>query len=344
MSVRYDALTVKARAMYGRRTRKEDLLRINRLTSINAIAEELRSLPGWSEATAGLPQGELLTRARLESALRDQVRRESLRLSVFAAREDRPMLEFPIRRTELELILSALRRLHADLHKADDSLSPAWLHRTQVEPDRLRTCTDFAGLVEAVSSSIYYKPLRRLLSEEDTLPDYGSTEALLWSVYFKYLMELACKRYRGDVRRTMESSVGTQMDMMNLLHALRLKRYFPDADNFLPVLVPYHYRVKPELIHAMCTAPTLEHAMELIETTPYAATFRGAKMEQLQDLYHAALYRSSRRELTLGKPSVYSAIAYLNLRELELKAVVTAVEASKYQLPLTGSFLQSIDD
>ncbi len=344
MSIRYDALTVKARAMYGRRTRKEDLIRINKLTTIDAITDELRSLPAWSEATAVLPQGELLTRATLESLLRDQVRREALRLSAFAAREDRPFMEFPIRRTELELILSALRRLHAKLHKADDSFSPQWLHRTQVDPDALRTCTDFAGLVEAAQRSIYHQALRRLLTEDAAAPDYGSTEALLWSVYFKHLMELACKRYKGDVRKTMESSVGTQMDMMNILHALRLKRYFPDTDNFLPVLVPYHYRVKPEQIHAMCTAPSLEAAMELIEATPYAATFRGAKMEELQDLYRATLYKASRRQLVMGKPSVYSAIAYLNLRELELKAVVTAVEASKYQLPLTPSFLQMLDE
>lgn len=344
MSIRYDALTVKARAMYGRRVRKEDLIRITGLTSIDAIADELRQLPGWSEATASLPEGELLTRARLESALRNQVRAEGLRLAAFAAREDRPIIEFPIRRTELELILAALRRLHANLYKEVEDFSPAWLHRTQIDPDALRHCTDFAGLVEAAKRSIYYQSLHRLLAEDGSLPDYGSTEALLWSVYFKHLMDLACRRYKGDVRKMMESSVGTQMDMMNILHALRLKRYFPDTENFLPVLVPYHYRVKPEQIHAMCTAPSLEAAMELIESTPYASAFRGAKMEELQDLYHTTLYRASRRQLILSKPSVYSAVAYLNLRELELSAVVTAVEASKYQLPLTPSFLQMLDN
>lgn len=344
MSMRYEALSVKARAMYGRRVHKDDLIRITKLTTIDAIAEELRQLPGWSEATASLPQGELLTRAKLESALRDQVRREGLRLASFATREDRAIIEFPIRRSELEHILAALRRLHANMFKEFPPLPSAWLSRTQLDPEALRRCTDYAGLVDAAKGSIYYAALRRLLTEDGALPDYGSTEALLWSVYFRHLMELACKRYKGDVRKMMESSVGSQMDMMNILHALRLKRYFPDVDNFLPILVPYHYRVKPDLIHAMCTAPSVEAALELVESTPYASTFRGAKMEELQDLYHAALYQSSRRQLVMGKPSVYSAVAYLNLRELELNAVVAAVEASKYQLSLNPSFLQFLDD
>ncbi len=344
MSMRYDALAVKARAMYGRRTRKEDLLRITALHTIEDISAELRQLPGWSRATASLPSGELLTRAKLEGALREQVRREGLSLTAFAAREDRPLIEFPVRRSELELILAALRRLHAHMFKETEALSAAWISRTHLNIEALRRCGSFSALVAATSGSIYHAALARLVNEADTPPDYASTEALLWSVYFRYLMDLACKRYKGDVRRIMESSVGTQADMMNILHALRMKRFFPDTDNFLPILIPYHYRVKPDQIYAMCTAPSLEQAMELVESTPYASTFRGAKVEELQELYRANLYRSSRRQLIMGKPTVYSAAAYLNLRELELSAVVAAVEASKYQLPLTPAFLNSIAD
>ncbi len=343
MSIRYDALAVKARAMYGRRVKKDDLLRISRLHTIGDITDELRQLPGWREATSVLPPDALLTRGSLEGALREQVRREGLRLAAFAAREDRAIIDFSVRRTELELILAALRRLHASLYKETDVLSTAWLSRTRLDSAALRRCTDFSGLVEAIRGSIYHAALYRLLTEENALPDYGATEALLWSVYYRHLMELATKHYKGNTRKLLEGSVGSQVDMMNILHALRLKRYFPDTDNFLPVLIPYHYKVKPDQIYAVCTAPSLEAAMELAEATPYAATFRDARMEDLQDLYRATLYQTSRRQLVMEKPSVYSAVAYLNLRELELKAVVTAVEASKYQIPLTPAFLRLFD-
>ena len=69
------------------------------------------------------------------------------------------------------------------------------------------------------------------------------------------------------------------------------------------------------------------------------------RSNQFVDFSHqSTLYNASRRQLIMGKPSVYSAIAYLNLRELELKAVVTAVEASKYRLPLSQSFLNTFED
>lgn len=344
MSVRYDALAVKARSMYGRRVRREDLIRITQRHTIEDIADDLRQLPGWSEATASIPTGELLTRATLESALRDQVHKEGDRLAAFAAREDRALLEFPVRRTELEHILAALRRLHASMFKDSPSMNSPWLRRTRLDTDALRKCGDFAGLAQAARETIYSPALAALITEEGTLPNYGATEALLWSVYFKHLMELGCKRYKGDVKKMVEGSVGRQMDLMNILHALRLQNFFPDSGYSIPVLVPYHYKVKPDRIQAICTAPTREAAMALVEETPYAPVFRDAKVEELQDLYRNALYAYSRRQLVMGKPSVYSAIAYLNLRELEVTAVVAAVEASKYQLSLNPSFLQFLDD
>lgn len=343
MSAQYEALATKAKAMYGKRVRSADLIRITDLRSVDDILAELRQLPGWATAAASLPEGVLLTRARLEDALRDQVRKEGLRLAAFVPQQDRGILEFPILKAEQERILAALRRLQASMFKEVEPLPPGYLMRTKVDLEGLRRCQDFDGLVNAAQGSIYYDALNRLRSGGGELPDYGVTEALLESVYYRHILRLIRRRYDGDVRRTMEKSVGVQVDMLNIMHILRLKRYFPQEDNYLPVLQPFHYRVKPEQIHAMCTAPTAEGVLELVEATPYASVFRDVRMEELNHAYHAALYKFSRRQLMMGKPSIYSAVAYMNLRELELGAVVSAVEASKYRLPLDRSFLNIME-
>ena len=93
----------------------------------------------------------------------------------------------------------------------------------------------------------------------------------------------------------------------------------------------------------MCAAPDPQAVLELAEQTPYAAVFRGAAPEQLQSRYDGMLYRLSRRQLRMGKPSVYTAVAYLNLRELELRAVVSAVESVKYHQALDPALLQVLD-
>ena len=40
----------------------------------------------------------------------------------------------------------------------------------------------------------------------------------------------------------------------------------------------------------------------------------------------------------MGQPSIYSAVAFLNLRELELKELVTVIETVKYQVDYDDRF------
>ena len=93
MSAGYEALATKARAMYGRRLHAADLERISRMETIGAVLAELRQSPAWAPAAQALPEDQVLTRARLEDALRSQVRQEELRLMAFVPQGDRALRE-----------------------------------------------------------------------------------------------------------------------------------------------------------------------------------------------------------------------------------------------------------
>ena len=343
MSAGYEALATKAKAMYGKRIGRQDLERLAAMRSVDEVLAELRQLPGWSQAAEHLPQDALLTRATLESALREQIRQEYLSLLSFVPQKDRKIMEFPILRASMDEILAALRHLHASIYKEVEPLPPVFMSHSKVNVEALRRCTTFDGLVEATRGSVYHDALERLRSADGSLPDYGVTEALLGGVYYQQLQTIIRRKYDGDVRRILEKSVGSQVDMLNLMHILRMKRYFPQEDNYLPVLLPYHYKIKPQMIHAMCAAPSAEAVLELAQQTPYGRVFSLNSGEDLNHLYIATLYRTSRRQLMMGKPSIYSAVALMNLREIELKAVVSAVEAAKYQMALNPSILDMMD-
>ncbi len=343
MSAGYEALATKAKAIYGRRIGRQDLERIAAMRSVGDVLDQLRQLPGWSRAAEHLPQDALLTRATLESALREQIRQEYLSLLAFVPQKDRQIMEFPIVRAVMDEILAALRHLHASIYKEVEPLPPAFMSHTKVNVQALRRCTTYDGLVEATQGCIYHDALERLRSPDGALPDYGVTEALLGGVYYRYLQGIIRRKYEGEVRRTLEKSVGSQVDMLNLMHILRMKRYFPQEDNYLPVLLPYHYKLKPQMIHAMCAAPNAEAVLELAQQTPYGSIFGKDSGEAINHLYTATLYRTSRHQLMMGKPSIYSAVALMNLREIELKAVVSAVEAAKYQMALDTSILDMMD-
>lgn len=338
MSAGYEALTAKVKAMYGKRLRTADYVRMAGLSGVDEVYADLRQHPVWGPAVHRLSGESRFGRARLEAALRNQVREEYVRLSAFIPRRDRALMEFPILRSELDGLLYTLTRLRAGRAGAPEPLPTSFIRHSKTDEDALARCTDYQGMLEAARQSIFYQPLLRLRTPTGEPPEYTAAEAALRRVYLDHMLDLIQKRYEGDARAVLRGSIGTQVDMLNIMHLLRLKQFFPEEDDFLKVLVPYHYKLRPDQVRAMCSAGTPDQVLEVVEGTPYANIFRGVQVADLERLYSQTLFRLSRRQLMLGRPSVYSAVAFLNLRELELKELITVVETVKYQAPYDSRF------
>lgn len=326
----YEALATKVRAMYGKRLRNADFARMASMRSVDEVYADLRQHPVWGGAVASLTGIDRFSRARLEHALREQYRSEYARLSAFIPQGDRAFLNFPVLGAELDGILYALSRLRTGREHGREPAPSSLIRYAKTDEKALARCGSFAELLEAARGSLYYPALVRLCPVSG-LPDFTRAETVLRSVYYQHLLELAKKRYEGEVRALLQRSVGTQVDLLNLMHILRLKRYFPDCGEYAAILLPFYYKLKPAQVAELCQARDVDAALELIARTPYARIFQNTPVEEVERLYSETLFRLSRRQLMMGRPSVYSAVAFLNLRELELKALIRVVETVKYQ-------------
>ena len=338
MSGGYEALATKARAMYGKRLRHADYVRMARMGSVEEIYSDLRQHPVWGPAVSRLGESGRFDRARLEAALREREREEYVRLLAFVPRQDRALMNFPVLRSELEGLLFTLTRLQAGRIKEVEPLPTRFILHARTDEKALPLCTDYDGLLQAARESIYYDALVSLRPPEGGLPNYTVAESMLVSVYYNYIFRLIAKQYAGDVRRSLQQGLGMRVDMLNIMHILRLKRYFPEEDNYLTFLFPYYCKLKPDQVRAMCAASGPEGVLALLADTPYDQVFRRCDMQTLELRYHQELLRLSRRQLLLGAPSIYSAVALLNLREMEVRELVTVVETVKYQAQYDDRF------
>lgn len=338
MSARYEALTTKVKAMYGKRLRYADFVRMAQMGSVDEVYADLRQNPVWGPAVSRLGGDSKVGRARLEASLREQIRKEYVRLIPFIPQRDRELMDFPVLRSELGGLLFTLTRLQAGWSKEMEALPDRFILHSKTDESALPLCTDYDGLLEATRDSIYYDPLLRLRPAEGDLPDYTVTETRLFSVYYGHMLDVVKKRYEGDVRKTLQKSFGTQVDMINIMHILRMKRFFPEADDILSVLFPLSYKLRPEQIQAMCAAEGADGVLAVVAGTPYAKAFRNVSMADLQQIYDETLFRLCRRQLMMGKSSIYSTVAFLNLRVLEMKELITVIETVKYQAPYDDRF------
>lgn len=330
----YEALAVKVRAMYGKRLRMEDYEHISTLSSETAVLDYLRTHPGWKRALASVTDT-VVDRPRLENLLLNEIREEYMALSHYVPRRDRFVLSFPVMLCELNEILAALRRLAARGHvKPAIAIPPAFLLHSKLDYPALSRCADYNELAAAARDTIFGPPLSLFRPVDGhPLPDYTATEVLLRSTYYSALYRYSSRHYTGETRKILLRSLGQQADLLNVTHILRLKRYFPRDSRYLSSLFPFNDRLKPPFIRAMMEAPDADAVFDLLADSPYAGIFADRNVPQLEAYSLRTFARFNHRQLSSGPPSVYTAIAYLTLKDLELKALVNDIECVKYGVP-----------
>ena len=338
----YGAMGAKARALYGKRLRLADFRHMAALASEQEVLDYLRQQPGWTAAVARLTEGGAgyIGRMELEGALWDQIRSDYESILHFAPRQDKALMAFPVLLAEQRAILTALRRLKAGVVR-DTVVTNRMLTHSPLDLQALAACTDFDSLRAAAGGTIYAPALDRLRTPGGGLPDYTGAEVLLRSTYFSHMLAVVRKQYGGQTQKTLLRLYGEQIDLLNLCNMLRLKTYFPDQP-CLGVLFPFHYRLRPEFIRSLCQAPDVQAVFDLLRTSPYAGSFEDIQVTEVEEYYRRALYTFCRRLLTGAQPSIYVAVAYLNLKEQELRALVTVIESVKYGAAYDDTFAQLI--
>ena len=332
--MRYGALAAKVKALYGKRLRFSDFEHMAGLPNEQSIPDYLRTQPGWSAAVSAalsaMNSSGYVGRMELEDALRLQIWREYEGLNHFIPRPDKNLVAFPLRQAELLAILGTLRRLksHGRVREGIRALPDLPF---KVNRKALLSCKDYGGLLAAVHGSIYYEPLLHIRPDNpDALPDYTTTEALLRSTYFSHIYRIIYKSYTGETKSLLLRGMGERVDLLNIIHILRLKAYFPGDDQYYSALFPMNYKLKPEKIKAMCDASDVSQVFAVLQDTPYAGRFTAQDVASVEDCYRRSFYTFNKRQLVSGPPSIYTAVSYLNVKSTELKALVNVIESVKY--------------
>ena len=154
------------------------------------------------------------------------------------------------------------------------------------------------------------------------------------------MLRIVRSQYQGRTQKVLLRAIGEQIDLLNILHILRLKTYFPQTprEDYAGVLFPFQYRLTMDFLRRLCEAPGAEGAYALLRESPYGDCFDETAVDAVEEYYQRAVFRFNKRQLSAVPPSIYTAIAYLELKELELGVLVNVIESVKYGVPYHAEF------
>lgn len=329
---KYGAISAKVHAMYGKRLRESDWEALESMRSVSSVVSYLKKHPGWEKPLSELPIAGV-SRGEIEKIMRETLMDEYIKLYKFAATDDKSYMLYPVYKFEYGAILARLRSLKSGFTAATPFVVSDFYHKkSKLNYTVLSIADSWNAILSAVKNTIYYQTLLNAQPPHIAgLPDYTAVSLLVEGRYYEVMNKLVSNKYKSKMKSIFLKALGQEIDLLNLIHIMRLKRYFPESP-LAPdtMLFPVSYKLRRSFFDQIIAAPSYESALMLMKDTYYGKFFSTHSFEKIEDYYQRQIFIFNKGQLLRAAPSPYTSTAYLILREFEIKRLSGVIEQAFY--------------
>lgn len=329
----YSGIVAKVRGMQAKLLTQKEFGEIAELKNVVDVVAYLKNKPGYAQEFKALDEDKL-HRGDVEKMLVQSLYRAYSGLYSFSGMAQKKFLNLYLKRYEVELINYCLRIVFNHYAQPFDLnyKKPFFDRYSKLSIEKLIAAENISELIDALQGTDYYAPMNRLReAQAHTLYDF---DLALNLYYYSAVWKLRKKILKGKELEIFTKDSGYKIDLLNMQWIYRAKKYYnmSPADIY-EILIPVHYKLKPDLFQSMVEAATLDEFQTLFETTVYARKFdpnEDLTLEQMMQEMLARLYLTDRRK---DPYSIATINTYLFLKEQEIDKLTSALECIRYGLP-----------
>lgn len=333
MEVQYSAIAAKLKAMSANFMTDEDFEQLLSKNSVNDICAYLKSTKGCADRLTGVDEHNV-HRGEIEILLEQDLVDDYVRLYNFMDNSKRELLKFWFMRYELEFLKREIRHIYTHETVSDDEVARGRFDaffetHTKINRDVMHNAASLADCIEACKDTPYMQVLQRA---ENLGADFFSLGMMLDGMYYAGVWRTINLKLKKSQRELMRLHVGTKIDLHNMMWIYRGKKYFDFANEIIfTYLLPARYRLSEDAIRKMVMADGSEDMVREARETVYGALFD--KTEEgtfVEENYNRAMYRMDKRIFVNNTDSMAAVYAYLALKEIEQKKIITIIEGIRY--------------
>lgn len=332
------AVTAKARVYRGRLLSSSDYSRLLECETVGEIATYLARTEAYRPHLAALFP-ERMHRRELEEILSVIPILEEIPFCQHLGPERTVLLQTWGERFD-EDIIKGMLRIIATKQGSRDALRSraASVPITLIDREKLFASRTFRDVLAAFEGSalreVLAEPLRRAEKEGKNL--FRANMAV--DSFFLTRILSAGKKLSGSEGRGVRALFGTRADLINLYLIYRGRRFFAmSSEEALSITLPVRHRLSFKTLSSFAFAPDIPTLVDLLSQSVYGEAFHIHQEEEIE-IYEMRLehnlYRFLRKTATKifssGTSGVHVVLAYLTLKELEVKDLFTIIEGVRY--------------
>ncbi len=340
MSLSSNAVTAKARAVFGRCLKAEDYTLLASRDTVADVCLYLKQTPRFEKALASVnPQS--THRGQLENYLLKSLYDIYDSFRKFDFTESSRFFRYIIMRMEVEQIILAVQSVLCG--GTDDyiaSLPMFMLNGSQVDLVALGTAKSLVEAAQLLHDTPYYKAVGTMLvnGAENGNLDIDEFERKLYNHYYMTLLKAVDKDYKGNERKELRRLILRSIDMANVVTLYRYNAIFKADVSDIP-LIEFKYRLSSSVIDELVKLDTAEKIANELSEIGYR--FDGTPPDTVELLTERISLEFLRRTMRLSQSSAVTYFALSECLSIELKNIRTIIEGIRYGID-TNRLLEMI--
>ena len=331
--MKYSAVATKIRAMESRLLSNEDFAKLAAMENVPQAVAYLKKIPAYEALFKGYDETEL-HRGQIERLLVGTLYYDFSKIYRFCDKEQKKILRLYFSKFDIAIIKRAFRRAfnHGDRTAEEKELRSMVQRYTDIPLEKLDETGTVPEILEALKGTEYYKVMQKLDHVESaSLFDYEMTLDLY---YFSMIWKQNSKQTKGKTKSLLARSLGSQIDLLNMMWIYRAKKYYQMSEaSTYTLLIPVTYKLHDSDIRAMVAAADERALEEAIQKTYYGKRFMKLDSRELETVYDRFLRKVYTEEKRQNPYSLAVITGYLYDKEQELDKLTTVLEGVRYGLP-----------
>lgn len=329
-STQYSAAAAKIRTRAGAGLDAADFEALAKFKTVNEIARYLKNETVYGEILAEIDD-RLVHRGQLETVIRKSIFVDLKALSPYIPKESEGLIGMMLRKAEIEQIINCIYYLNNGRAREYILSVPTYLFEiSRLDYQAMGEAKTYAELTEVLRQTPYYRVLRAYNPDREKLA--GEFETAMYTQYYGKMFE-DIDRLSPEDRRRCREMLGSQIDFLNIVTVLRVKQRFDfSPEETEKLLLPFTNKLGKALLHKMVCCSNVDEVNILLANSRYKNYFAGRGDVGADNFYFDYAYSISRSALAYGRPSLNTVVAYINLKNIEIRNLIRIIECVRYNL------------
>lgn len=329
------AMTVKARAMFGRRLKEDDYETLIQKRDVSDIAAHLKNETQYREILSGINE-RAIHRKHLESLLRKDIFLRLKKLMRYCDDRDKDFIFTFSMKSEIMMILFCVRYImNPDQNIHDEMIAsmPMFTDRYfSFEVKKLVEINSYDELIVLLQGTVYEPILMKYRAASIEELDYISLEHDMQILIFDKINRSIDRYGNSEDAQKMRSIINGRAELINLSVIYRLKRDFAATGELMEtLLLPYHSMFSEKELHTMIENSTAQDVLDAIQkkyrryVKDTVFTTIEHYVEQISfHLYHYFMEYETEPTLVL--------MSYMYLADTEIHNIINIIEGVRYKV------------